>query len=352
MIVIVQTLCGSCARPCGRTRRDTRRRAVLALTLALSVLALACGGKPKPGVTPPRPFPGTPRPAPGPGARVSLIRVRTMSEGRPVVLAMPIEEYVLASVLSEVAPPHGDLNVMKRIYEVQAVVARSYAVASRGRHASEGFDVCDTTHCQLVDLQRPAKSRWANLAREAVSATHGHLLYYQNAPASALYHADCGGYRAAASDVWGGAEVAYLTSEPDPLPAGRAHMSWTYSIDREKLRAALNRNPRTAVGDRLDTIDVQGRDASGRARLVLLNGARAPVVRGEDFRAAVAALLGPRSIRSARFEVRREGERFIFSGQGFGHGVGLCQAGAAARAAAGQSAETILSFYYPHTRLR
>jgi stage II sporulation protein D len=146
--------------------------------------------------------------------------------------------------------------------------------------------------------------------------------------------------------------VPYLISEPDPLPRGRTHLSWTYTVDREKLRAALNANPRTAVGERLDTIDVQRRDASGRASMVLLNGARAPVVRGEDLRAALSAALGPQTVRSARFAVHREGQRFVFAGQGYGHGVGLCQAGAAARAEAGQSVEAILAFYYPRTRLR
>jgi stage II sporulation protein D len=143
-----------------------------------------------------------------------------------------------------------------------------------------------------------------------------------------------------------------LTAEADPLPGGAAHVSWTFTIEREKLRAALNANPRTDVGDRLDTVDVQSRDTSGRARLVLLNGSRATLVRGEDLRAVVAVALGPRALRSARFDVHREGERFIFNGQGFGHGVGLCQTGALARAAAGETAEQILAFYYPHTRVR
>jgi stage II sporulation protein D (peptidoglycan lytic transglycosylase) len=312
------------------------------------VAMTACGGRPQPRVSPPPsgPAPSTEK------SRASLIRVRTVSGGRPITLAMPIEDYVLASVLSEVAPPTGETGVMMRVYQLQAIVARTYATANRGRHASEGFDLCDTTHCQLVDLERPTRSRWANLARAAVTATRGRLLYFDRVPAAALYHADCGGYRASAAEVWGGAPVPYLTSEPDPLPGGAAHMAWTFSVGREKLRAALNANPRTAVGERLDTIDVQVRDGSGRARLVLLNGTRAPVVRGEDFRAAVAAALGPRTVRSSRFEVRREGDTFTFAGQGFGHGVGLCQAGAIARAAAGQSVEDILTFYYPHTRLR
>lgn len=330
-------------------RRVVLRCASWCAAVGLTALLATCGGKPEPRIHPPIP---KPLPSPAKPAPTTLIRVRTLSEGRNVVLALPIEEYVLASVLSEVAPPQGDPEVRKRIYEVQSVVARTYAAASRGRHAAEGFDVCDTTHCQLVDLERPRRSRWANLAREAVAATRGRLLYYDQAPASALYHADCGGYRAAAADVWGGRPVPYLTAQRDPLPGGRTHLSWTYSAPREKLRAALNASPRTAVGDRLDTIDVQERDESGRARLVLLNGARAPVVRGEDFRAILTAALGARTVRSARFTVRREGDLFIFAGEGFGHGVGLCQAGAAARAASGQSVEDILSFYYPHTRLQ
>ncbi|MBE3072627.1 MAG: hypothetical protein IMZ67_06595, partial [Acidobacteria bacterium] len=53
----------------------------------------------------------------------------------------------------------------------------------------------------------------------------------------------------------------------------------------------------------------------------------------------------------ARFTVLRDGASFVFNGRGSGHGVGLCQAGAMARARAGQSEEAILAFYYPGTRL-
>lgn len=324
------------------------QRLPLLTAFALGLLAAACGPRPQPRVTPPRPqpFPGME------GPQGASIRVRTHDHGQQVIREMALQDYVLASVLSEVAPPAGDPEVMMRIYEVQAIVARTYAVANRRRHAAEGFDLCDTTHCQLVDLDRPSRSRWADVARAAVTSTRGRLLFYNGAPASALFHADCGGYLASAADVWGGPAVPYLTAEPDVLPGGRPHLAWTYTVALETLRRALNRSPRTAVGERLDTIDVQERDDSGRARLILVNGARAPLVRGEDFRAAVTAALGPRTIRSSRFEVRREAQTFVFTGQGFGHGVGLCQAGAAARAAAGQSVEEILEFYYPHTRLR
>lgn len=332
--------------PCRVSRRGQHSAGLRPAAVVGAVIVLfGCGGKSQPRASPPSA-------APAVLARPTMIRVRTMSGDRPLILAMPTEEYVLASVLSEVAPAGDDLAVAERIFEVQAVVARTYAAASLGRHAAEGFDVCDTTHCQLINLERPAHARWANIARQAVRATGGRILVYGSAPVSALFHSDCGGYRASASDVWGGAPVPYLVAEPDPLPGGRRHLSWTFAIGREQLRTALNANARTAVGERLDTVDVQRRDLSGRASLVLLNGARAPLVRGEDLRTAVSTALGPRSLRSSRFDVRREGETFVFSGQGYGHGVGLCQAGAAARAAAGESAENILAFYYPRTRLR
>ncbi len=306
-------------------------------------MAAACAPRPQPRLPAPAPTPEAPR----------LVRVRiSTSPGRHEVVGVPLEEYVLASALSEVAPPAKDTAVVARAFEVQTIVARTYAVANLRRHAAEGFDVCDSTHCQLVDLDRPRRSRWANIARAAVDATRGLVLYHGEHPALALFHADCGGYLAAAADVWGGTAVPYLRGGADRLPDGSAHASWQLAIEREQLRAALNASPRTAVGARLDTIDVQSRDASGRARLLLLNGARAPVVRGEDFRAALSAALGPRAVRSARFDVRREGDRFFFEGHGFGHGVGLCQRGALARAAAGEPVEKILAFYYPGTRLR
>ena len=265
---------------------------------------------------------------------------------------MPLEEYVLASVLSEIAPAGEDTRAARVVFAVQAIVARTYAISSLRRHAREGFDVCDTTHCQLVDLDRVQRSRWTMLARDAVQHTRGGVLWHAGAPVTALFHSDCGGFRASAHDVWGGAAPAYLEGGADPLPAGHEHITWRFVVSKEELRAALNTQPRTEVGGRLDTIDVQRRDASGRAALLLLNGERSPLVRGEEFRSVVSRRLGVRTLRSSRFDVRREGNRFVFDGQGFGHGVGLCQRGAVARAAAGDSFERILAFYFPGTVIR
>jgi stage II sporulation protein D len=311
-----------------------------ALTAVAVISAAACSIATPPTVGPVRA---------GAASVSDPVRVGVGAGPAPRVVAVALEDYVFASVLSELAPAPGDAGAIRTMFEVQSIVARTYAAASRGRHAAEGFDVCSTTHCQLVELDRPRNSRWASLAREAVDATRGQLLWYAGRPAAALFHADCGGYRAAAHDVWGGPRSPYLQGGSDPLPPGHEHVAWRFDADRERLRSALNGNPRTSVGARLDTIDVYRRDASGRAALLLLNGERSPLVRGEEFRRAISRALGTRSLRSARFDVFREGDRFVFEGQGFGHGVGLCQRGALARAAAGETAAQILAFYFPGT---
>ncbi len=84
---------------------------------------------------------------------------------------MPLEDYVEATILSEFAPAGGDPAVVERMFEVQAVIGRTYAIGHLGRHAHEGFDLCDRTHCQLYEPARLKTSRWAPQAAEAVRRT-------------------------------------------------------------------------------------------------------------------------------------------------------------------------------------
>lgn len=266
------------------------------------------------------------------------------------VADVPLEDYVLATVLAEVAPPVQPEDAALRIFEVQAIVARSYATARLGRHRAEGFDVCDTTHCQVYDPARIKTARLAPLAREAVRRTAGRILSYANRPAEALFHADCGGHTASAGAVWGGQSVPYLRARADELDPA-AHRRWKWSASADGLRAALAADARTDVGRRLTGITVATRDESGRARQVALDGDTPRTVRGEDFRLAIVRALGIRTIQSTRLAITRSGSTYVFEGSGFGHGVGLCQAGAAARARRGETTAAILAVYFAGTRL-
>ena len=282
-------------------------------------------------------------------ARPVILRVQVREGSVLVVREVSLEDYVAATALSEVHPDVADAAVVERMYEVQSVIARTYAIANRGRHARDGFDLCSTTHCQLYEPGRLTTSRWATAARSASRQTSGEVLWYADATARAVYHADCGGRTSAATAVWGGPGPIYLSGAKDDGPAATAHTEWTFESTLDSLRTALNSDPRTEVGAKLDTIEVAARDESGRAEKILLRGSRTFVVRGETFREVVTRRLGARTVKSTLFSVKKVRGGFAFSGRGFGHGVGLCQAGALARLRAGESPEDVLRHYFPGT---
>lgn len=298
--------------------------------IALVVGAAACG-----------PVPAR---SPGPGGVRLPEQILVRSKGR--IVAVLFEDYVLGSILSEVTPTGESPAAAARVFEVQAVVARSYAAAELGRHRSEGFDLCDSTHCQLYDPARIRSSAFADIARAAVRATAGRVLTYRGRVAQTFFHADCGGSTAAADDVWGGEPIPYLVAAADVI-APMKHRAWTSTISVADLTRALDADPQFAVGRRVDGIDVSARDRSGRAKALAIRGDQTRVLTGDEFRTVVNRALGDRTLDSTKFTLARDGSRYTFSGTGMGHGVGLCQLGAAARARRGDSLEAILGEYFP-----
>lgn len=266
------------------------------------------------------------------------------------IVSVPLEDYVLGSALAEVSPVGEPPATVERIFELQAVLARTYAAAHLGRHRADGFDLCDSTHCQLYDPARIKTSRFAQVARGAVERTAGLVITFGQRPAEALFHSDCGGYTAAADTVWGGPALPYLLSAPDVVPPD-PHHKWRTSVPADRLRAALNGDAASEVGRRLDALQVLSRDAGGRVTSLGVSGEHAHTLRGEQLRAILNLTLGERAIQSTRLTIARAGTAYVFDGTGFGHGVGLCQVGAAARARSGDPLDSILAHYFPGARL-
>jgi stage II sporulation protein D len=177
------------------------------------------------------------------------------------------------------------------------------------------------------------------------------VLTFAGRPVLALFHADCGGQTSGAEHIWGGQARPYLRPVRDETCGRDPASAWSFALTRSEARDALNRDPRTAVGRRLDGIRVVQRDEAGRVELVALDGERSPIVRGEELRSALTRQFGDRSIRSPRFEVRNDSGRLRFDGRGHGHGAGLCQRGAVARLRAGASVAQVLLTYFPGTTL-
>ena len=266
---------------------------------------------------------------------------------------MPIglDRYVEGTILAEAALAGLDRPAALRVAQVQAVLARTYALANRHRHEREGFDLCTTTHCQLYRRGQPRSDQLSQVAAEAVHSTAGVVITFQGTPINAVFHADCGGHTSDAEAVWYGSNPTYLHGLPDTYCLRRSPAPWQFEISETALARSLADNMQTSTGDSLDRIIVTERDTAGRVVQLTLVGQRTTVVRGEQLRAAVVSHHGAHSIKSTRFTVHRSGRHFVFEGRGFGHGVGLCQTGATVRAAAGHSPQEIIGHYYPGTQL-
>jgi stage II sporulation protein D len=286
--------------------------------------------------------------SPGPVEIPATVKVYVAQD--KAVRTVKLEDYVRAAVISEYAPPEGDPQLVQQMLEVQAVIARTYAVANQRRHARQGYDLCSTTHCQLYEPSRLKTSRWAALAATATRRTAAQVLWHRGVAVNTLFHADCGGHTSTSVDAWGGAKHPYLVAAPDDGPAKAAHAEWAYRIPLVELSKALSGDKRTAAG-KLRGVTIRSRDRSGRAASIVVQGDRDLAVRGEDFRAILIRQFGARAVKSTLFTVRRDGDAIVFEGRGFGHGVGLCQAGALARLRTGSTVSAVLKRYYPGTSL-
>jgi stage II sporulation protein D len=301
-------------------------------TLALAALLAtgACASRA------PSPAPATiPKPPP-----LNTLRVRVGGG----VATIAVEEYVAGCIAAELGSLDLGPPAAARARDVQAIVCRSYALGTLGRHAAEGADLCATTHCQVY---RPVPATAiGRLSREAADRTAGRVLWLDGRTVVPVYHADCGGRTSAASDVWGGPPAAHLVSVKDDVCATRPR--WRFEIAVDRLAAGLRRSPGLDVGG-LHDVQVERRDAAGRAATIRLVGSEPRSVRGNDFRTAVVAAFGASSLPSTLFTVTRRGRTLTFEGRGNGHGVGLCQLGLIARAGRGESPASILTHYFPGT---
>lgn len=226
----------------------------------------------------------------------------TAAEGvLTAVVEMDLELAVASAVQAE-SPPGAPLEALK----AQAVATRSYFVAGSGGHA--GFDFCDTTHCQFLRAPPPSDAP----AAIATLATRGLVLAFHDRSFPALYSASCGGHTRTLAD-------AGLRVRDYPY----------YSVACEYCREHPGRwSARLAPAD-----------------------AAALFRRAETERLRLARRLGWSTVRSNEYLISSHQGYAAITGVGAGHGIGLCQRGAAALAGAGAGFREILAHYYPNSSI-
>ncbi len=269
------------------------------------------------------------------------LRLQAQSGVLLIVVTMPLETYLQHVLMAE----SGDFRNPEAM-KAMAIAARTYATKFNHQHAKEGFDFCDTTHCQVFHW-KAANDR----VRAAVGATSGQTVSYRGAVAATYYHQNCGGTTAAANEVWAQVAEPYLTVHADPFCMVSGGLKWETTLTHAQIDRAL-RSSRIEPPKQWKQIEVRTRARSGRAQTLVLGGDRGNFsVSASSLRFAVNRVFGWNNIRSDLYEVRNSDDKVLFSGHGAGHGVGLCQAGAEEMARQGKNYREILNFYYPGTEL-
>ena len=260
-----------------------------------------------------------------------------------------IEKYLRGVVPYEI----GRLDESKfEALKAQAVAARTYAYKHFGSRKAQGFDVYADTRDQVYKGIHST----TDVTDKAVKETEGVVMTYNGEFITAYYHSTCGGETEGVV-TWGRPNHPYLQNKPDIRPDGTPwcresnYTEWTREFGESELRDLFQINAKEAKANvpsfsSIHAMNILDTLKSGRIHTLEIttnNGkftAKADKIRWLFKR-------GGTLLPSSFFRVYRNGDQWILKGKGFGHGVGLCQMGARARAQAGQSYIQILTHYYP-----
>ena len=298
---------------------------------------------------------------------------------------LPVEDY-LTSVISSEMKSSCSLEFLK----AAAVISRSwlYAQMQRRKERADGpaqffsfakgenesirwydredhtiFDVCADDHCQRYQgITRASNPQVA----EAVNATRGQVLMYDGQICDARFGKCCGGQTNEYQYCWENIEVPYLRSVKDPFCntsdtqilrqvlndydlETHDFYEWTEELTQEEVHDRICKHLKMELGPILAMEIVEKGPGGHISKLRIVGGEKAFVV-GKELE--IRRMLSASTLKSSAFTVEakdvRDGipERFILHGRGWGHGVGLCQIGAAVMGEQGYSYKEILKHYY------
>ena len=292
---------------------------------------------------------------------------------------LPVERYLTSVISSEMSA-----TASKEFLKAHAVISRSWLLAQmeKRKQLDAGgsgffsfvkkddelirwydredhtiFDVCADDHCQryqgITKQSSPA-------VEQAINETRGQVLTYDNEICDARFSKCCGGQTEEFQYCWEDTPKPYLTSFHDPYcNTSDKHIlsqvlndydqetpdfyRWTVEYSQEQLSELVNRKLKDDFGTITDLIPLE-RGKSGRIWKLKIVGTKKTFTIGKELE--IRRALSETHLLSSAFEVEKSGDKFILHGSGWGHGVGLCQIGAAVMGEQGKTYDEILLFYY------
>lgn len=257
------------------------------------------------------------------------ITVSVMRSNVDEIEQVPLEAYVARVVASEM-PTEFEMEALK----AQGLAARTYIVQHLLQQ--DNSEITDAVDHQVYKNETELRELWGenfheNMSKltEAVSATEGEILTYNNTPIIAAYFSTGNGYTENSEDYWK-QELPYLRSVASPWdeqsPKFLDQQVFTIDEVEKALNVSIHHEDEMQLtrtkSNRVDQVKVSGEKFTGR-----------------EIREKL-------SLQSSDFTIEKNHDHFIFTTKGFGHGIGMSQYGANGMAKEGKTYEEIVSYYY------
>ena len=259
-------------------------------------------------------------------------------------------------LLAQLTQPSGDAH-QECDYSDDKEIVRWY-----NRSAHQHYDVCADDHCQRY---QGISKVTTEVAKQAVEQTYGEILIYNGTICDTRFSKCCGGVTERFSTCWENKDYPYLADVIDPY-CGMADQHilsqvmvnydqqtthfyrWAVTYTQQELHDLLQTNTGIDFGDIID-LEPLSHGTSGRIFRLKIVGSQRTLIIGKELE--IRKTLSKTHLFSSAFTVEKEGEdalpsAFVLHGAGWGHGVGLCQIGAAVMGEKGFKYKDILLHYY------
>lgn len=289
-----------------------------------------------------------PQVSPAPTAAKGEFKILDEASGQ--VLKVSDKEFLYGAVATEMSPT-SPIESLK----AQAVSAYTYYSRLRAQQrekpdaALKGADfAANIPGWHLYTTKEQMQSRWGDnfntyysVLDKVANAVYGQTLQSGGELICATYYAISSGNTEAAKDIWGG-DYSYLVPVASPGDASASGYSSTVSLTAQQVQQAAQRQWGLSLsGEPSGWFGKAERTGSGSVTAQVIGG---KTVKGSEVRTTFG-------LRSANYTVACKDGKFTFSVKGYGHGVGLSQAGAEYMAGTGADYRKILAWYYPGTTL-
>lgn len=259
------------------------------------------------------------------------LEVTISNQALKIINKVDIEHYIGGVVECE----SGSKTTME-YYRLQSILCRTYALSHIRRHEAEGFNLCDQVHCQAYFNKTNDPE-----IKKAVSDTKGLVITDSDLNLiTAAFHSNCGGQTVNSEDIWA-LPTTYLKSVKDTFCLKQPHARWQRKIATEDWMSYLSLKHKYPVDDSSSFNNAVSFPQQGREIYFVDKNIKIPL----------KTVRSDWQLKSTYFSIEQHSDSVIFSGRGYGHGIGLCQEGAMQMTQSGYSYKDIIHFYYKDVHL-